>query len=262
MDDPGVADRRFQPITLPDPRRFPSRPMTIHGMDGRPPAWILSRDGSGPSTRLLETPPGWGTSRPGTFTGDVEVFVISGRVEADGHVLGPQTLWGARAGTTVKGLGSTRGASLLLFSGAPLRFVPDEGEPQSDRPDPVSAGDREWVRMPGAPPESRQRELGPSLRGGVFWQTAAMDLSLDSWYVDDHPTEVFVLEGEWRQAHLGRDGEEVVDLPRGGYFCRPPGVWHGGAESGAPSVALLLIRASPGPSRQAREPGEYPAHLR
>ncbi len=236
--------------------------MTIFGLEGRPSAWILSRHGSGPATRLLEASAGWGTSRPGSFTGDVELFVLSGQVEADGQVLGPRTLWSARAGTLVEGLGSRAGASMLLFSGAPLRFMPEEGKEDPDRPAPLVAGDCVWTQMLGAPSNSRQRELGPSRRGGVFWQTAALDLSLDCWYVDDHPTEVFVLEGEWRQARQGREGVEVTELPRGGYFYRPPGVWHGGSMTGTPSVALLLIRAFPEPSRKAQEPGEYPAHLR
>ena len=262
MVDPGVADRRFQPITLPDPRRFPSRPMTIGGLAGRPAAWILSRDGSGPSTRLLEVPPGWGTSLRGSFTGDVELFVISGQVEADGHLLGAHTLWGARAGSSVTGLGSAGGATLLLFSGAPLRFMAGEGDEDPRRPEPVAAGDLEWTRKTGAPPDSRRRELAPSLRGGVFRQAAAIDLNLDRWYVDDEPTEMFVLEGMWRQAARGRGGPEVVELPRDGYFYRPPEVWHGGRLTGTPTVALLLIRTGAAPSRQADAPGEYPANLR
>lgn len=262
VDDPGVADRRYQPITLPDPRSFPSRPMTIYGLEGRPATWILSRDGSGPSTRLLEVPGGWGTSRSGSFTGDVELFVLSGQVEADGHLLGAHTLWCARAGTAVKGLGSSKGASLLLFAGAPLRFTPGEGEEEIDRPVPVAAGERDWIRMPGAPPNSRQRQLGRSLRGGLFWQTAAVDLRLESWYVDDEPTEVFVLEGTWRQASRRRDGVEVVEFAKGGYFYRPSGVWHGGVLTGTPTVALLLIRAGAQASRQADAPGDYPAGLR
>ena len=183
-------------------------------------------------------------------------------MEADGHLLGPGTLWAARAETVVGGLGSSEGAVLLLFSGTPLRFMPGEGQDDPERPDPVVAGDREWMHMPGAPPNSRQRELAPSLRGGMFWQTAAVDLNLDRWYVDDQPTEVFVLEGEWRQASQGRQGPEVVDLPREGYFYRPAGVWHGGALTGTSTVALLLIRAGAGVSRQADSPGDYPESLR
>ena len=262
MDDPGVADRRFQPLTLPNPRDFPSRPMTIYGLEGRPATWILSRDGSGPSTRLLQLPAGWGTLRSGSFSGDVELFVLSGQVEAGGHTLGAHTLWGARGGTIVNGLGSSKGASVLLFSGAPLRFVPGEGDEEVDRPAPVAAGEREWTRMPGAPPNSRQRPLGPSLRGGLFWQTAAVDLHLDRWYVDDEPTEVFVLEGTWRQASQLKDGPEVVELNKEGYFYRPAGVWHGGALTGTPTVALLLVRAGAKASRQADAPGDYPAGLR
>ena len=236
--------------------------MTVYGLAGRPATWILSRDGSGPSTRLLEVPPGWGTSVRGSFTGDVELFVVSGQVEADGHLLGAHTLWGAGAGTSVEGLGSSGGATLLLFSGAPLRFMPGEGEEDSQRPGPVVAGEREWTRMTGAHPNSRQRELAPSLRGGVFWQTAAIDLNLDRWYVDAEPTEVFVLEGVWQQATGGRQGVEVVEFPREGYFYRPAGVWHGGVLTGTSTVALLLIRAGAAISPGADAPGEYPAHLR
>ena len=236
--------------------------MTVHGLAGRPATWILSRDGSGPSTRLLEVPPGWGTSLRGGFTADVELFVISGQVEADGHLLGAHTLWGARARTSVNGLGSTGGATLLLFTGAPLRFMPGEGTEDARRPEPVAAGEREWARMPGAPPNSRQRELGPSLRGGVFWQTAAIDLNLDCWYVDEEPAEVFVLEGVWQQAFRGRRRLEVGEFPKDGYFYRPAGVWHGGVLTGTSTVALLLIRAGAAVCPQADAPGEYPAHLR
>ena len=236
--------------------------MSIFGLSGRPATWILSRDGSGPSTRLLEVPAGWGTWRSGSFTGDVELFVLSGRVEADGHLLGAHTLWGARAGTVVEGLGSSEGASLLLFAGAPLRFMPGEGEEEADRAEPVAAGEREWIQMPGAPPNSRQRQLGPSLRGGLFWQTAAVDLHLDCWYVDDEPTEVFVLEGTWQQVSQRKDGLEVVELAREGYFYRPVGVWHGGVLTGTSTVAMLLIRASAQASQQADSPGDYPARLR
>ena len=257
-----MVDRRFQPVTVPEPRSFPSRPMTIHGLEGRPDAWVLSRDGSGPSTRLLEVPPGWGTLLRGSFTGDVELFVISGQVEADGRVLGAHTLWGARAGTLVSGLGSSEGATLLLFSGAPLRFMPGEGEEDPRRAEPVVAGEQEWIQMSDAPPNSRQRELAPSLRGGLFWQTAAIDLNLDRWYVNDEPTEVFVLEGSWQQAARGRQGMEVMEFRRDGYFYRPAGVWHGGVSTGTSTVALLLIRAGVAPSHHADAPGEYPAGLR
>lgn len=236
--------------------------MTIHGLEGRPAAWILSRDGSGPSTRLLEIPPGWGTSLRGSFTGDVEMFVISGRVEADGLHLGAQTLWGARAGTVVGGLASSEGATLLLFAGAPLRFMPGEGTEDPRRPEPVAAGERDWIQVPGAPPNSRQRELAPSLRGGVFRQTAAVDLRLDAWYVDAEPTEVFVLEGAWQQASQHRDGLEVVEFAREGYFYLPHGVWHGGARTGTSTVALLLVRAGRGSARRADSPGDYPERLR
>ena len=236
--------------------------MTIHGLYGRPATWVLSRDGSGPSTRLLEVPPGWGTTQSGSFSGDVEVFVVSGQVEADGHLLGFHTLWGARSGTMVNGLGSSEGATLLLFSGAPLRFVAGEGEEDPGRPAPVVAGERDWIQMPGAPPDSRQRDLAPSLRGGRFWQTAAVDLRLDRWYVDEGSVEVFVLEGVWQQASQRRDEMEVAELRKDGYFHRPAGVWHGGTLTGTPTVAMLLIRASPEPSQHAAAPGDYPAHLR
>ena len=60
--------------------------MTIYGLDGRPAAWILSRDGSGPSTRLLQAPSRLGhRPRRVSFSGDVELFVLSGGVEVDGH---------------------------------------------------------------------------------------------------------------------------------------------------------------------------------
>ena len=157
----------------------------------------------------------------------------------------------------------SEGVTLLIFSGAPLRFMPGEGERRpSTVPAPLVAGDRGWTHMPQTPANARQRELGPSLRGGVFRQTAALDLSLDYWYVDEQPTEVFVLEGEWRQAARGKQGPEVVEFPREGYFYRPAGVWHGGALTGTSTVALLLIRAGAAPSRHADAPGEYPACLR
>ena len=235
--------------------------MTIHGLEGRPGAWILSRDGSGPSTRLLEVPPGWGTPLRGSFTGDIELFVLSGQVEADGHLLGAHTLWSARAGSGISGLGSADGATLLLFSGAPLRFLPGQGEEDPERPRPVVASERDWIQMPGAPPNSRQRELAPSLRGGVYWQTAAVDLRLDAWYVDTEPTEVFVLEGAWQQASQHREGVEVVEFAKDGYFYRPAGVWHGGVRTGTAAVASLLVRAGAGPSRQADSPGDYPTSL-
>lgn len=236
--------------------------MTIHGLEGRPAAWILSRDGSGPSTRLLEVPPGWGTSRSGSFTGDVELFLLSGQVEADGHLLGADTLWSAKEGTRVGGLGSAEGATLLLFSGAPLRFMPGEGQEDPHRPDPVAAAERGWIQAPGAPPNTRQRELAPALRGGVFRQTAAVDLGLDAWCADDEPAEVFVLEGVWQEASRRREGLAVVEYARGGYFYRPAGVWHGGDRTGTSTVALLLVRATGEASRRADAPGEYPSHLR
>lgn len=188
--------------------------------------------------------------------------MLSGQMEADGHTLGAHTLWGARARTEVHGLGSSEGATMLLFAGAPLRFMPGEGEEEADRPGPVAAGEQEWIRMPEAPPNSRQRELAPSLQGGRFWQTAALDLHLDRWYVDYESTEVFVLEGVWRQASQGGKGVEVVEFAREGYFYRPAGVWHGGVLTGTSTVAMLLIRAGIEAPQQADSPGDYPARLR
>ena len=236
--------------------------MTIHGLDGRPATWILSRDGSGPATRLLEVSPGWGTSRSGSFSGDVEVFVLSGQVEADGHLLGADTLWGARAGTLVKGLGSTEGATLLLFSGAPLRFGADEGSEDPDRPEPVVAGEREWIQMPNAPPNSRQRiwrrlsGVGDSGRPPrwICISTAGIWIRIPlkclCWMESGgrHPTAGMA----WRSPSFPRTDISIDPLVCGMVESRP--AHH--------TVAMLLIRASAQPSQQASAPGEYPAHLR
>ena len=77
---------------------LPSRTMTIAGLEGRMETRILSKDLSGPATRLALIPEGWGTGVVGAFTATVELFVIRGELVVAGDRLGQYDYGAVRSG--------------------------------------------------------------------------------------------------------------------------------------------------------------------
>ena len=243
--DPAVVDRRNTLLVGIDAEALPQRSMTIAGMEGRLDSAILSKDMSGPATRLVGFSPGWGSGVSGFFTADTEIFVLRGELTLAGRIIGPQEYAFIPAGGVIGGLRARTEGSALLMTAAPLRYDTATG----GRPAAIefaTAAAIDWQPQPGHSgrfvKDLRTGQASVWLTGSLEW-----DHSGGAWHRHAVPEECFVVEGELRVSEW-IDGEAIVHTyGAGGYLWRPPGALHAGPESGSPDVALSFHRAPDAP---------------
>lgn len=247
--DPALVDRRTQSLRAIEEGDLPSRTMTIAGCEGRIEARILSKDLSGPATRLALIPEGWGSGVVGAFTADLELFVIRGRLSVAGERIGQYDYAAVRAGKVISGLRALADSLALVMTSAPIRYDTSAGGMLS----------KPLVGLSAAAPWSAVQELpgrfskpladGPN---GPVWLSGAREWSNDDgpWHVHEAAEEVFVLEGEFTVAErrpaaegAGEDaGDEVHRCGPGTYTFRLPGRLHAGPGSASSDLAIAFHR--------------------
>lgn len=256
VQDPALIDRRLQSVIGVAEGDLPSRSMTIAGLEGRIEARILSKDLSGPATRLARIPDGWGSGVVGAFTADVELFVIGGELVAAGERLGQYDYGAARAGQVISGLRARATTLALIMTSAPVRYDTSVGGMLSD-PLIGTAATTEWRSVPELP----GRFVRPLAEGphGAVWLSGAREWTNEDgpWHVHDSAEEMFVLEGEFTIAEdaevaevgapprSGREQPRTTDTYRcgpGSYTYRLPGRPHAGPGSASSDLAIAFHR--------------------
>ncbi len=213
------------------------RDMTIPGIAGRAGARILSKDPTGPASRLLRIPSGWATEGAGAFTADVEMLVLEGELLVDGGAVGPHALVTLTAGGQVGELRADEPATALLFTAAPVRF---ELGSFPGRPDVRRLQDVGWDQeLPGfesktlTGPATTTRLVMIGHHQATDWQ------QLPEW------SERFVVDGQWCEAVVADDGTvTTASMAAGSYVSRPAGLAFDGPGAGTDTSAMLIDRVA------------------
>lgn len=238
-----------------DERELPIRTMRIAGLEGRMEARILSRDRSGPVTRLARIPSGFGSGAAGAFTADLELFVVKGALALGGAEVGENDYAAVRAGQVISGLRASADSLALVMTAAPVRFD-------------LSAGGGLSAPLLGRAGTFRWEEYGdmsgwfvmPLAEGlcGRVWLSGWKGWGNGGgrWRICESPEEMFVLDGSLLFAEIPFPESaplfdpslaETRRLGSGSYVYRLPGQPHAGPGSGAESA--LAFHRSLGPGR-------------
>ena len=238
--DPAVIDRRQVAMVSVQEGDLPIRSMSIAGIDGRADAKILSKDQSGPATRMVRLPAGWGTGTAGAFTGDVELFLVEGELAYGGETLGGYDYVAFRAGAMLGGLRAKTDVLGLLMTSEPIRYDTAAGGMLAEAQVVRSAG-LPWEALDGLPGRLR-RHLSAGLHGEIQIGGATNWVHEGSWHRHDGAEEMFVLEGTIEMTEWV-DGEETRRVyPPGAYVHRGPSLWHAGPGSISTEVAITFHR--------------------
>ena len=225
--------------------------MTIAGCEGRIEARILSKDLSGPATRLARIPGGWGSGVVGAFTADLDLFVIRGEMVVAGERVGQYDYASVRSGQIIGGIRAQSTTLALVMTSAPIRYDTSAGGMLS-RPLVGLATATPWAGVTELPGRF-VRPLADGPHGDV-WLSGARDWVNEGgpWHVHGSAEEVFVLEGEFTVSErLGEPGEpdqggtqqeETYRCGPGTYTFRLPGRPHGGPGSSSSDLAIAFHR--------------------
>ena len=249
--DPALVDRRRRSLRAIEEGDLPSRTMTIAGCEGRIEARILSKDLSGPATRLALIPEGWGSGVVGAFTADLELFVIRGQLDVAGEGVSQYDYAAVRAGHIIGGLRARSDTLALVMTSAPIRYDTSAGGMLSTAlVGPGTAAP--WAEVPELP----GRFVRPLADGpcGPVWLSGGRDWVNEDgpWHVHAAAEEVFVLEGEFTVAERlpvargdgegARYREEVLRCGPGTYTFRLAGRPHAGPGSASSDLAIAFHR--------------------
>ena len=251
VKDPALVDRRNRSLLAIHEGDLPSRTMTIAGCEGRIEARILSKDFSGPATRLALIPQGWGSGVTGAFTADLEMFVIRGKLLVAGESIRQYDYVAIPAGEVISGLRAGSDTVALVMTSAPVRYDTSAGGMLS-QPVVGRSAVTSWSGVPALP----GRFVRPLVDGphGPVWLSGARQWTNEEgpWHVHRAVEEVFVLEGELtvteRGPAPGGDGEGVDH--REEVHCWEPGTYtfrqadrpHAGPGSYSSGPALAFHR--------------------
>lgn len=241
--DPAVVDRRTTLIAAVHESDLPSRRMSIAGLEHAMDARILSKDMSGPATRLVVIPAGWGSGVAGSFTADIALFVISGTISIRHSTVGQHSYTSIREGALLPGIRCEETALALLMTAAPLRYDTTTGGALS-AVSVVAAGDVAWEPREGLPGRFA-RPLGSDAAGDA-WLAGAPSWTTEGGPWVSHPTseECFMLDGEMTVTELIDGAIQVYQYRPGSYVWRPAGAKHAGPGSWSGEVAISFNRTT------------------
>jgi len=241
--DPAIVDRRTTHLTGVDEAELPVRTMSIAGLEGKLAARILSKDMSGPATRIVRFEAGWGSGAAGAFTATVSLLVLSGQIRIGSELMGQYEFVDIPKRCLVPGIRADGGTKALLLTGAPVAYDTTSGG---------MAGAIEIVRPGEIPWEAQPRQGGrfikrlASTESGDSWLSGSVEWSGDDGPWHRHPVgeEVFVLDGAITISEFGEHGPQTHTYRPGGYVWRPAGLLHAGPGSSATETVIAFHHTS------------------
>jgi Domain of unknown function (DUF4437) len=223
-------------------RRAPWKPLPVAGFGAGARSQVLSVDPrtGGASLRLRVA---GGYRRAGGYlSADIELFVLTGRLQVGVDLHGPGSYLYVPAGVVLPAISTARGAEWLAFwsEGPPEFMAGDSDHPSAERDRLVVAqgyDGRGWVRPSGHPLRAPGYLVKPlrrdPLSGAVtFLEALAPEFREDAVVYHDCALETYQLRGSQLNLCAG-------EAPAGSYACRPPFVNHGPTVSGGGSLALV-----------------------
>lgn len=222
--DPALIDRTRQPILGITYDEQPVRRMTISGIEQSLPAKILSTNMRGAATRIVVAGPGWGTTLVGSFTADVEVFVLKGDLRVGSELLTDYEYAAIPARGVVGGLRTENGVIALLMTSGSIRYDTSTGGAPArlviGRP-----GEEGWQRdIQGT--DHYSLPVASTQLGAVWIGSTRQDPESPIWHTHPNAEETFVMEGHPSYKDLV-DGEPQATVASPGfYFYRPAGSPH------------------------------------
>lgn len=235
--DPAVVDRRTTSLIAVQDRSLPTRTMTIAGTDGRIEARILSKDQSGPASRLVRMPAGWGTGMAGSFDARLEVFVVSGALTLGADTLGEYDYALVERGRMLGGVRAESDTVALLMTDAPVRYDLTGGGSLTAATVGRSA-DVPWSAVAELP--GRFSRILFSSPDRHIWLSGARQWShAGPWHRHGAAEEMFVLDGA---LHLVEAGGATVEHGPGSYSYRLAGELHAGPGSRSSEMAIAFHR--------------------
>lgn len=241
--DPALLDRRITHLPGIDEARLPIRAMSIAGLEGKLAARVLSKDMSGPTTRIVRFERDWGSGAAGAFTADVSLLVISGRVRIGDQALGRYDFAHIPRRCLIPSIRAETGTLGLLLTAAPVAYDTTSGG-VAGAVKTVLFNDIAWKPQPRQP----GRFLKPlvSTGHGDSWLSASVEWSGDDgpWHRHSVDEEVFILDGAIAISELGTHGAKTYTYQPGGYLWRPAGILHAGPGSSATDTAITFHHTS------------------
>ena len=212
----------------------------LGGVRGR----VLSADPqSGRMALIAELPAGWSWDGASATGQSLEIFVLAGKLEAEGTQLEPKGYLYVAPTASTPALAARAGARLLVFAGP-------TGEP---------SGFTDWFMVEFDESRWRPGLVGPS--AGVDLPVEIFDLRRDpvtgarTWLAAIQPgfefpwerhsmvEEGFLVEGVYDLNECLPDGVKSGRYTADGYFYRPANILHGGPDSTARSPSIWLFRS-------------------
>lgn len=159
---------------------------------------------------VVDLPVGWDFGEQGVFDTDVEIFVLEGRLDINGHGLAQYSYFHLPAGVATHGWRSAPGAVLLLWASDALEFTRFEApatSPVGSSPDiihrnyyaePFGTTAVPGVDLSQAIPDFRAKVFRDDPAAGVsVWMTHEIGKRAGSpvWHSYPVRSEIYVLEG-------------------------------------------------------------------
>ncbi|RLA32075.1 MAG: hypothetical protein DRR15_12285 [Gammaproteobacteria bacterium] len=168
-----------------------------------------------------------------------ELFVLEGEIR-----LGDLAL--QAGGYAYIPSGST-GMSMSTRDGAVLLYFVDEMNPSSVIQTPLiqSSNLLEW-----RPVSTEMSDIGLSVKelradpgsGARTWLLKVDPIAMQSWRQSSVTKEGYLVSGNYRASECWQGEPVTEDYLPGGYFYRPPGAVHGGAEEKSTGVSIWFMR--------------------
>jgi len=209
--------------------------------DGRPGVErkILSRDDeTGASTLIIRYPAGWQFAEPCYLLSDEQMLVLSGELEINGTVYGPDCFAHLPKGYARFNASSSKGADVLTFLSGKFDLVkgsPPDGQFDLSSSIPyLDTGELAWDKG-----EAGHEKIDPNyswldmrVKELYYDGSTRTRISLLMTSAQNHPPE-WRQQQEWHECYeecLMISGDFISNTGTwygGAYFFRPPGILHG-----------------------------------
>ena len=188
------------------------------------------------SSNRVILPADWSFTTGASPGQSIEIFVLAGQIELGGFPL--------HAGGYVYMPPGFTGAQLKTTDGAAILYFLDEPDSKAVIQTPIILDSDllEWLSLDGSPNvDVKELRTDPG-SGHRTWLLRSTTSITNGWQQSQQTAEGYL----WQGSYVGTecvDGKIISEpYETGGYFYRPYGAIHGGADAGTETMAIWFIR--------------------